>query len=278
MTSPRPAASSLGRRAVCPDPPSNPSILRQWRFSPGTRKSSAPETADAAGAPAPAALTLALLTFVYFFSYMDRQILAILLELIRKDLLLTDGHAARPAVGPCLCDLLCRAGHSGGATGGPDQPQEDHRAVAGTMERDDGGVRPRHQLPATAARADRRRRGRGGVEPAQPFDDRRSLRPARARQRDGDLFARRGARRCVRHDHRRDDRPFLWLARGDVRGRPARVAARGDRLAVRDRAPRAFPTGVPPPNRNARQSPAWARASPRSGGTGRRAIWSPPSR
>lgn len=34
--------------------------------------------------------TLALLTTVYFFSYMDRQILAILLELIRKDLLLDD--------------------------------------------------------------------------------------------------------------------------------------------------------------------------------------------
>lgn len=35
-------------------------------------------------------LTLALLTFAYFFSYMDRQILAILQEDIRKDLLLSD--------------------------------------------------------------------------------------------------------------------------------------------------------------------------------------------
>lgn len=35
-------------------------------------------------------LTLALLTAAYFFSYMDRQILAILQELIRKDLHLTD--------------------------------------------------------------------------------------------------------------------------------------------------------------------------------------------
>jgi MFS family permease len=35
-------------------------------------------------------LTLALLTVTYFFSYMDRQILAILQELIRKDLQLTD--------------------------------------------------------------------------------------------------------------------------------------------------------------------------------------------
>ena len=35
-------------------------------------------------------LTLALLTAAYFFSYMDRQILAILQELIRKDLSLTD--------------------------------------------------------------------------------------------------------------------------------------------------------------------------------------------
>ncbi len=35
-------------------------------------------------------LTLALLTFTYFFSYMDRQILAILLERIKADLLLTD--------------------------------------------------------------------------------------------------------------------------------------------------------------------------------------------
>lgn len=35
-------------------------------------------------------LTLALLTITYFFSYMDRQILAILQELIRKDLALSD--------------------------------------------------------------------------------------------------------------------------------------------------------------------------------------------
>ncbi|MDQ2893958.1 MAG: MFS transporter [Pseudomonadota bacterium] len=35
-------------------------------------------------------LTLALLTLVYFFSYMDRQILAILLELIKADLHLSD--------------------------------------------------------------------------------------------------------------------------------------------------------------------------------------------
>jgi MFS family permease len=35
-------------------------------------------------------LTLALLTFTYFFSYMDRQILAILLELIKADLVLDD--------------------------------------------------------------------------------------------------------------------------------------------------------------------------------------------
>ncbi|MEG8031655.1 MFS transporter [Sphingomonas aurantiaca] len=35
-------------------------------------------------------LTLALLTFTYFFSYMDRQILAILLERIKADLVLTD--------------------------------------------------------------------------------------------------------------------------------------------------------------------------------------------
>ena len=48
-----------------------------------------PETADAL-AIRRRRLTLGLLTFVYFFSYMDRQILAILLELIRKDLLLTD--------------------------------------------------------------------------------------------------------------------------------------------------------------------------------------------
>jgi MFS family permease len=37
-------------------------------------------------------LTLTLLTLVYFFSYMDRQILAILLELIKHDLKLTDGQ------------------------------------------------------------------------------------------------------------------------------------------------------------------------------------------
>lgn len=35
-------------------------------------------------------LTLALLTITYFFSYMDRQILAILLEDIKADLLLND--------------------------------------------------------------------------------------------------------------------------------------------------------------------------------------------
>ena len=35
-------------------------------------------------------ITLTLLTTAYFFSYMDRQILAILQELIRKDLLLSD--------------------------------------------------------------------------------------------------------------------------------------------------------------------------------------------
>lgn len=37
-------------------------------------------------------LTLALLTLVYFFSYMDRYILAILLELIKKDLVLSDAQ------------------------------------------------------------------------------------------------------------------------------------------------------------------------------------------
>ncbi|CUS46359.1 MAG: MFS transporter [Pseudomonadota bacterium] len=57
--------------------------------SPENAPQTAPETADAL-AIRRRRLTLALLTFVYFFSYMDRQILAILLELIRKDLLLTD--------------------------------------------------------------------------------------------------------------------------------------------------------------------------------------------
>jgi len=37
-------------------------------------------------------LTLALLTLVYFFSYMDRQILAILLELIKADLKVSDAQ------------------------------------------------------------------------------------------------------------------------------------------------------------------------------------------
>src|SRR4051794_5131799 len=35
-------------------------------------------------------MTLALLTMVYFFSYMDRQILSILVELIKADLKLSD--------------------------------------------------------------------------------------------------------------------------------------------------------------------------------------------
>ncbi len=49
-------------------------------------------TAEAADAKAlrRRGLTLALLTFTYFFSYMDRQILGILQELIKKDLQLTD--------------------------------------------------------------------------------------------------------------------------------------------------------------------------------------------
>ena len=54
---------------------------------------------QSAGLSAPAAgtvsnrarnVTLGLLTITYFFSYMDRQILAILLEDIKADLLLTD--------------------------------------------------------------------------------------------------------------------------------------------------------------------------------------------
>ena len=49
----------------------------------------APETADAR-AMRRRGLTLGLLTLTYFFSYMDRQILAILLERIKADLLLTD--------------------------------------------------------------------------------------------------------------------------------------------------------------------------------------------
>ena len=48
-----------------------------------------PETADAR-ALRRRGWTLALLTTTYFFSYMDRQILAILLERIKADLLLTD--------------------------------------------------------------------------------------------------------------------------------------------------------------------------------------------
>lgn len=48
-----------------------------------------PETADAL-AMRRRGLTLTLLTIAYFFSYMDRQILAILQELIRADLALSD--------------------------------------------------------------------------------------------------------------------------------------------------------------------------------------------
>lgn len=48
-----------------------------------------PEIADAL-AIRRRTLTLALLTLTYFFSYMDRQILAILLELIKSDLKLSD--------------------------------------------------------------------------------------------------------------------------------------------------------------------------------------------
>jgi MFS family permease len=48
-----------------------------------------PETADAL-AMRRRGMTLALLTTTYFFSYMDRQILAILLERIKADLTLTD--------------------------------------------------------------------------------------------------------------------------------------------------------------------------------------------
>ncbi|PAX09279.1 spinster family MFS transporter [Sphingomonas lenta] len=51
--------------------------------------STAPESADER-ALRRRGLTLALLTITYFFSYMDRQILAILLELIKADLRLTD--------------------------------------------------------------------------------------------------------------------------------------------------------------------------------------------
>lgn len=49
----------------------------------------APEIADALALKR-RTLTLALLTVTYFFSYMDRQILAILLEDIKADLVLTD--------------------------------------------------------------------------------------------------------------------------------------------------------------------------------------------
>jgi MFS family permease len=49
----------------------------------------APETADARAMRRRGA-TLALLTTAYFFSYLDRQILAILQELIRADLQLSD--------------------------------------------------------------------------------------------------------------------------------------------------------------------------------------------
>ncbi|MGJ3626092.1 hypothetical protein AB5I41_02365 [Sphingomonas sp. MMS24-JH45] len=59
-------------------------------------------------------LTLALLTLTYFFRFIDRQILAILLEPIKADLKL-HRYAARPALGARLRDFLRDLGRAHGA-------------------------------------------------------------------------------------------------------------------------------------------------------------------
>jgi hypothetical protein len=71
-------------------------------------------------------LTLTLLTTAYFFSYMDRQILAILQELIRKDLNLSDtqlGLLAGFAFAIFYATLAFRSrGSRTGATGSTSSP------------------------------------------------------------------------------------------------------------------------------------------------------------
>lgn len=210
-------------------------------------------------------VTLFLLTVTYFFSYMDRQILAILLEDIKADLLFVR-HAAGSAVRLRLRAVLRHARHPGRSAGRPDEPDQHHLDRARAVERDDRCLRAGAEFHPAAGRA-RRGRNRGGrLQPAEPFDHCRPLSGGKACARTVDLLARRDAGRCGGADVRRKSYLFLRLARGVYRHRPPGGHAGNFSSSCSRPSRRAGPSRA---QSTAKTSRASGRASPQSSRTAR---------
>ena len=147
-------------------------------------------------------LTLALLTLTYFFSFMDRQILAILLEPIKHDLSLTDTQLG------LLSGLVFAVFYA--TLGIPIARLADRTsrrniiaaslAVWSVMTALCGVAQNfTHLLLARVGVGV----GEAGGGAPQSVDHRGSISTGKTRERDGDLFARRAAgRRAGHHDRR----------------------------------------------------------------------------
>ena len=114
-------------------------------------------------------LVVTLLVF-YIFSFIDRQIISLLVEPIKRDSAGL-GHADRIAAGICLRDLLYVLRHSDRPARGPDEPQENHRGGRRRLVADGRAVRPREEFRAAVPGAHRRRRRRSGVVAGCVLDD-----------------------------------------------------------------------------------------------------------
>ena len=159
----------------------------------------ASQAARSTPAPAPASrgyanYVLFVLTLVYVFNFIDRQILSILAEDIKRDLGLADA-ADRLPLRHRVRRLLRHLRHSARPTRRHLGAQEPDLGRPLLLEPDDRAVGHRAQVRHARRLPHRRRRRRVERQPGRVLDARRLLPAAPARDRGRDLLERRLHRR-----------------------------------------------------------------------------------
>ena len=147
---------------------------------------------------------LGLLLLVYVVNFLDRSIVNILLEPIKRGVPPVR-HRARLPLRHRLRDLLRHARPPDRALGRPRRAPRHHRAGALPVERHDGAVRPGAHVPAARAGAHRCRHRRGRLLAARALDPLRLLSAGAPRHRLRDLRARHPDRHRLRLPARRLD-------------------------------------------------------------------------
>jgi hypothetical protein len=131
-------------------------------------------------------LTLAILLVVFALNFMDRQILAVLAEPIKRDLALSDTQLGL-LYGLAFAVFYSTVGIPLAGRGSATAPASS--PVGALFQPDDGAV-ARRRATGNSACTRRRRGSARRDQPAVAFDDRRPLSGRSPQHRDGDLRAR----------------------------------------------------------------------------------------